>query len=237
MAAEWPAGRAAGGGPGAGERRHSRRISGCLPACPRPPPCSYRLGDRPPAPRRNFQAHWQYACEAQWRLAFIMFSAGMPVFFLNMALAAWIKVPDVGSLPWVMAACGGGGAAGGAAGAAASAPHQRAPFPSPQFDYSTPTAATMTALMAAALLIFLVAQNRWSWHLLGSGGAGDRLLDEAMPQPPPGGLPWDWHQRPAPGPSIAVVGARSSSQNGAAPGLEKRSSVGMQRLDSEAGGG
>lgn len=54
--------------------------------------CSYRPGDRPPAPRRNFQAHWQYACEGQWRLAFLMFSAGLPVFFVNMALAAWIKV-------------------------------------------------------------------------------------------------------------------------------------------------
>ena len=51
------------------------------------------MGDRPPAPRRNFQAHWQYACEGQWRVAFLMISSGVPVFFCNMALAAWIKVP------------------------------------------------------------------------------------------------------------------------------------------------
>ncbi|KAI7840230.1 hypothetical protein COHA_006012 [Chlorella ohadii] len=80
---------------------------------------TYHVGARPPAPRRNFQSHWQYACEGQWRLAFFMFMAGMPVFFVNMALAAWIK-----------------------------------------FSYSTQTAATMTAVMALSLTIFLVAQNR-----------------------------------------------------------------------------
>lgn len=67
------------------------------PACPSLPPAphralpSYRPGDRPPAPRRNFQAHWAYACEGQWRIAFLCFSLGIPVFFVNMALAAWIK--------------------------------------------------------------------------------------------------------------------------------------------------
>lgn len=86
----------------------------------------YQPGDRPPAPRRNFQAHWQYACESQWRVAFLMFSAGIPVFFANMALAAWIK-----------------------------------------FDYSIKTAVTMTAMMGLAFAYFLVAQNRWSWHLIG----------------------------------------------------------------------
>lgn len=71
--------------------------AGLLPATARPaPPAralrSYRPGDRPPAPRRNFQAHWAYACEGQWRIAFLCFSLGIPVFFVNMALAAWIKV-------------------------------------------------------------------------------------------------------------------------------------------------
>ena len=66
------------------------------PSC-RSPPCvppSYKPGDRPPAPRRTFQAHWAYACERQWRVAFLFFTAGIPAFFANMALAAWIKVGE-----------------------------------------------------------------------------------------------------------------------------------------------
>ena len=58
-------------------RAHCRTV---LPAAlhPRPPPLatSYQPGARPPAPRRNFQQHWQYACEGEWRKAFLMFSAG-----------------------------------------------------------------------------------------------------------------------------------------------------------------
>lgn len=108
------------------------------------------------------------------------------------------------------------------------------PLPQPvQFDYSTKTAATMTALMALALVIFMVAQNRWSWHLIGS--RRDELLDEALPQPPPVGLPWDWHRRPQSGPSITVS---SSRRCGGSNGLEKSSGdVVVQRLSSEAGGG
>lgn len=136
---------------------------------------SYRLGDRPPAPRRNFQAHWQYACEGQWRTAFLCFSGGIPVFFANMALAAWIK-----------------------------------------FDYSSKTAAVMTAIMGVAFAYFLVAQNRWSWHLVGGGGRGE--LEEALPQAAAAGLPWDWHRRPHGGPTITVN--RHPSLQG---GLEKRS--------------
>lgn len=135
---------------------------------------SYRPGDRPPAPRRNFQAHWQYACEGQWRIAFLMFSSGVPVWFANMALAAWIK-----------------------------------------FDYSPKTAITMTAIMGLAFAYFLVAQNRWSWHLIGQRHSE---LEEALPQPPPCGLPWDWHRRPPGGPSISAN--RYSSLQ---PELDKRS--------------
>ncbi|KAL4458369.1 hypothetical protein ABPG75_013234 [Micractinium tetrahymenae] len=136
---------------------------------------SYRPGDRPPAPRRNFQAHWAYACEGQWRIAFLCFSLGIPVFFANMALAAWIK-----------------------------------------FDYSTKTAVSMTVIMGIAFAYFLMAQNRWSWHLV--GGSRSELLEEVLPQAPVCGLPWDWHRRPHGGPSIAHQ--RQASLQG---GLEKRS--------------
>lgn len=63
-----------------------------------------------------------------------------------------------------------------------------------QFHYSVSTATVMTAIMAAALLFFTVAQNRWSWHLVGP--REEERLEEALPQPPPAGLPWDWHCRP-----------------------------------------
>ena len=36
-----------------------------------------------------------------------------------------------------------------------------------QFDYSVKTAACMTGIMGLAFAYFLVAQNRWSWHLIG----------------------------------------------------------------------
>ncbi len=100
----------------------------CVGSCITPCEASKRPGGRPvllhprlhrPSLHRP-RSHLQYACEGQWRLAFFMFMAGMPVFFVNMALAAWIK-----------------------------------------FSYSTQTAATMTAVMALSLTIFLVAQNRW----------------------------------------------------------------------------
>ena len=47
-----------------------------LPRHPLPRVRSYQPGARPPAPRRNFTQHWQYACEGEWRKAFLMFSAG-----------------------------------------------------------------------------------------------------------------------------------------------------------------
>lgn len=51
----------------------------------------YQRGDRPPAPRRHFRAHWNNRCEGEWRRAFYMFSAGIPIFLANMAFAGWIK--------------------------------------------------------------------------------------------------------------------------------------------------
>lgn len=66
----------------------------------------------------------------------------------------------------------------------------------------------MTAIMALAFLYFLVAQNRWSWHLIGC--SRDELLDEALPQPSPAGMPWDWHRRPA---AAAAKQRRSSSSS------------------------
>ncbi|KAL4429616.1 hypothetical protein ABPG77_008665 [Micractinium sp. CCAP 211/92] len=136
---------------------------------------NYRPGDRPPAPRRNFQAHWAYACEGQWRIAFLCFSLGIPVFFLNMALAAWIK-----------------------------------------FDYSKKTAISMTVIMGLAFAFYLVAQNRWSWHMVWAGRR--ELMEEVLPQAPACGMPWDWHRRPNGGPSTM------HQRHGSLGGLEKRSS-------------
>ena len=37
----------------------------------------FKLGDRPPAPRRTFRTHWELRCELQWYRSFYMFSLGM----------------------------------------------------------------------------------------------------------------------------------------------------------------
>ena len=36
----------------------------------------YEVGHKPPAPKRTFEQHWTTRCEADWRWAFRMFSAG-----------------------------------------------------------------------------------------------------------------------------------------------------------------
>ncbi|KAG2449112.1 hypothetical protein HYH02_005860 [Chlamydomonas schloesseri] len=55
---------------------------------------NYRPGDRPPAPVRTFAVHWARRCEHEWRIAFRLFSTGIPFFFVNLALAGWIKFHD-----------------------------------------------------------------------------------------------------------------------------------------------
>ncbi|EFJ44981.1 hypothetical protein VOLCADRAFT_127367 [Volvox carteri f. nagariensis] len=46
---------------------------------------------RPPAPSRTFSAYWAHRCEKEWSTAFRLFSIGAPCFFINLALAGWIK--------------------------------------------------------------------------------------------------------------------------------------------------
>eukprot|EP00878_Enallax_costatus_P046048 GHUV01055635.1.p1 GENE.GHUV01055635.1~~GHUV01055635.1.p1 ORF type:complete len:269 (+),score=46.00 GHUV01055635.1:735-1541(+) len=52
---------------------------------------NYRPGDRPPAPARSFAMHWAQRCEKSWRRAFMLFGAGIPSMFANLAVSAWIK--------------------------------------------------------------------------------------------------------------------------------------------------
>lgn len=118
----------------------------------------------------------------------------------------------------------------------------------------------MTAIMGLAVLYFILAQNRWSWHLIGrrhtelevrsaytvmhecmemsacmpAAAARERTvpcllalcvaLQEALPQPPPAGLPWDWHRRPHGGPSIATRRSLLEKRSGEIP-LHSRSST------------
>ncbi|KAK9829265.1 hypothetical protein WJX72_004859 [[Myrmecia] bisecta] len=53
----------------------------------------FRLGDRPPALRRNFRNHWEQRCEGEWRRAFYMFTVGLVVFQIHLCFAAWVKFP------------------------------------------------------------------------------------------------------------------------------------------------
>lgn len=58
-------------------------------------------------------------------------------------------------------------------------------------------------------IILLPPSLSRSWHLIGWRRTD---LDEALPQAPPAGLPWDWHRRPLGGPSVLVDGRwRTSS--------------------------
>ena len=45
----------------------------------------------PPAPDRTFEDHWKNRCEEDWKLAFRLFSWGLPVFIIDMTLIAWLK--------------------------------------------------------------------------------------------------------------------------------------------------
>jgi len=51
----------------------------------------YKVGDRPPEPSRSFEKHWSIHCESEWRLAFRLFAWGVPIFFLNLIFAGWMK--------------------------------------------------------------------------------------------------------------------------------------------------
>ncbi|CAI7859250.1 unnamed protein product [Closterium sp. NIES-53] len=52
---------------------------------------SFSLGDRPPAPRRTFEAFWEYRCEDDWRKAFSYFTWGIFSFLLSLIPIGWIK--------------------------------------------------------------------------------------------------------------------------------------------------
>ena len=44
----------------------------------------YMPGSRPPYPRRTFQRMWERRFEANWRIAFRMFSIGVPFFLITL---------------------------------------------------------------------------------------------------------------------------------------------------------
>ncbi|CAI5460167.1 unnamed protein product [Closterium sp. Yama58-4] len=52
---------------------------------------SFSLGDRPPAPRRTFEAFWEFRCEDDWRKAFNYFTWGIFSFLLSLIPIGWIK--------------------------------------------------------------------------------------------------------------------------------------------------
>lgn len=50
----------------------------------------YQLGDRPPQPRRTFEAFWAIRCEPSWQLAFYFFQAGISSFLLSLIPIGWM---------------------------------------------------------------------------------------------------------------------------------------------------
>lgn len=51
----------------------------------------YTPGSRPPYPRRTFQRMWERRFEGNWRIAFRMFSIGVPFFLIMLGVVAWVK--------------------------------------------------------------------------------------------------------------------------------------------------
>ena len=86
-------------------------------------------------------------------------------------------------------------------------------------------------MLMPALWLPNCLQSRRSWHLIG-GRRTD--LDEALPQAPPAGLPWDWHRRPLGGPSVLVDGRWRTNSSG----LDKAdAAVAAAAAAAAAGGG
>ncbi|CAK0784313.1 hypothetical protein CVIRNUC_007517 [Coccomyxa viridis] len=69
----------------------------------------YCSGDHPPQPRRDIKSFWLNYCEDEWQRAFFMFSASVGVFYVNLALASWIKFNSVTIAASIMTAVFGVG--------------------------------------------------------------------------------------------------------------------------------
>ncbi|XP_024530886.1 uncharacterized protein LOC9653726 isoform X1 [Selaginella moellendorffii] len=52
---------------------------------------SYRTGDKPPSPRRTFEAFWEIRCEDDWKRAFQFFAWGVLSFLFSLIPIGWIK--------------------------------------------------------------------------------------------------------------------------------------------------
>lgn len=47
----------------------------------------YKVGDRPPCPRRSFANHWAQRFEPDWKRAFLLYTASVPSFLANLMVA------------------------------------------------------------------------------------------------------------------------------------------------------
>lgn len=50
---------------------------------------NFRLGDRPPCPKRTLEAFWELRCEKSWQRAFLAFSFGVFAFVCSLILVGW----------------------------------------------------------------------------------------------------------------------------------------------------
>ncbi|GJP56077.1 hypothetical protein CLOM_g15139 [Closterium sp. NIES-68] len=67
------------------EREEQDFMAACLRFC-----ALYQRGDRPPQPRKSFEAFWAARCEGSWQLAFQCCCLGVTAFLISMIAVGWI---------------------------------------------------------------------------------------------------------------------------------------------------
>ncbi|CAI5508919.1 unnamed protein product, partial [Closterium sp. Naga37s-1] len=67
------------------EREEQEFMAACLRFC-----ALYQQGDRPPHPRKSFEAFWASRCEGSWQLAFQCCCLGVTSFLVSMISVGWI---------------------------------------------------------------------------------------------------------------------------------------------------
>eukprot|EP00850_Spirogloea_muscicola_P001746 SM000006S19511 [mRNA] locus=s6:1207303:1210332:+ [translate_table: standard] len=151
----------------------------------------YAVGQKPPAPRRTFEAFWDYRCEEDWRRAFSFFTWELVKTFDNLA------ANRTGSEEFCSVTR-----------SSAHSPSWPASFRSGacmpprwiKFFYSTVTAACFMGIVCVAVLVWGWQQWSWGSYLTASPVMlvdAEMRLQRQMSLVHPQGLPFDWHMNPS----------------------------------------
>eukprot|EP00850_Spirogloea_muscicola_P004645 SM000020S05995 [mRNA] locus=s20:349463:352396:+ [translate_table: standard] len=135
----------------------------------------YAVGQKPPAPRRTFEAFWDYRCEEDWRRAFSFFTWGD----CPQALGLRCRTVLAGTFSFLASLI---------------------PIGWIKFFYSTLTAACFMGIVCVAVLVWGWQQWSWGSYLTASPVMlvdAEMRLQRQMSLVHPQGLPFDWHMNPS----------------------------------------